>query len=745
MLYAHTPGPGGAWHSLGEHLRAVSDLAATNAAPFAGSELARWAGLWHDVGKASQAFQDYLLACHREPGRRHSTVDHKGAGAVLTLGVCDELAFLIQGHHGGLPDRADLGTTLKERRVDPRMAEAWQRAQKAGLIPPEPPPRTALPFPPFVQDRVGQEFFLRMLFSALVDADHLDTERHMDPERAGHRGATPDLSTLAARLEAAQTEFAGRGDDPVSAVRREVYAACLAAATEPPGLFRLTVPTGGGKTRSGLAFALRHAVAHGLRRVIVAVPYLTITDQTAAIFRRVLGDDRAVLEHYSGAGASDDASGAATPLATWRRLAAQDWDAPVVVTTTVQLFESLFARSPSACRKLHRIAGSVLVLDEAQALPAPLLGPILDVLRRLVADYGVSAVLCTATQPEFAAVPGFSDLAGVREIAPDPPRLFRVLERVTYEWPRPGETWDWDRVAAQLRAVPQGLAVVNTKADALALLDALNDPDAFHLSTLLCGAHRRDVLARVRARLAAGEPCRVVSTQVVEAGVDLDFPLVLRALGPLDRIVQAAGRCNREGRLARGRVVVFAPAGGGLPPGAYRTATQVTCGLLAGGPPDLGDPAVFAAYFRGLFPVLDLDAKGIQKLRDGLAFETVAREFRMIEEDTASIFVPYTGMPNSSITVDDGEAGPEIDHAARSAVLLQELRAVAAGKVVGGGRRLLARTQPYLVSVRRNRLQVYEADGLVTPLVGDIWAWEGQYDDVRGLVGEGRDAAEFVI
>ncbi len=563
MLYAHTPAmKDGPWHDLGEHLRAVAEGAANNAEPFGGAELARWAGLYHDIGKAGDSFQAYLRACHADPSRRHRTVDHKGAGALLALEAFEELAFLVQGHHGGLPDRGELLSKLKERTGDPETANARARAGAAGLLPPPPDPGE-LACPSFVRDERSSEFFLRMLFSALVDADHADTGQHRNPDEHAERGGTPTLQELANCLQAAQSGLTGQRHDPVNAVRHEVYQACLQAASLPPGFFRLTVPTGGGKTRSGLAFALQHAILHRLRRVIVAVPYLTITDQTADVFRQVLGNDRAVLEHHSGTVRTDDSEGAATPHATWRRLATEDWDAPVIVTTTVQFFESLFGSSPSVCRKLHRIAHSVVILDEVQTLPPPLLEPILDALRELVANYGVSVVLCTATQPNFNALPNFAALQDVREIAPDPPRLFATLRRVRYEWPKPGDRWSWEQVAEEIRGAAQALTIVNTKADALTLLDTLDDPDAFHLSTLLCGAHRRDVLAAIRRRLTLGGPCRVVSTQVVEAGVDLDFPLVLRAMGRLTASCRRRVAATERARWPRAGWSSSTPSGEG--------------------------------------------------------------------------------------------------------------------------------------------------------------------------------------
>ncbi|HEU5433546.1 MAG TPA: DEAD/DEAH box helicase family protein, partial [Thermomicrobiales bacterium] len=608
------------------------------------------------------------------------------------------------------------------------------------------PSPESLEYPAFVQDERSQEFFLRMLFSALVDADHLDTERHFAPEQAATRGGAPDLATLAERLEADQTRLTGRRDDDVGRIRDEVYQACLAAAAHPPGFFRLTVPTGGGKTRSGLAFALRHAVAHGLERVIVAVPYLTITDQTAQAYREALGSDRAVLEHHSGVALRQptdgvegraDRDGSEAAAERWRRLAIQDWDAPVIVTTTVQLFDSLFGRTPTACRKLHRLARSVVILDEVQSLPAPLLPPILDGLQELVVHYGTSVVFSTATQPAFEAALQRAGIAmpEPREIAPEPARLFQTMRRVAYEWPTQKMTWD--EVAAAMRQEPRVLAVVNTKRDALALLDALADPAALHLSTSLCGAHRRDVLEVIRTRLADAQPCRVVSTQVIEAGVDIDFPVVLRALGPLDGIVQAAGRCNREGKLACGRVVVFDPIEGTLPVGAYRTGVDTTRMLLDAAPLDPDDPATFERYFNALFQIAEMEkGKAIQTLRQGLAYKEVADAFQMIDDDAVSVLVPYAGL----------DVAQQVwERASEAAELRREFERAGRSTRPTAPRELLRRAQPYLVAVRRKPLQQAAERGWATPLVGDIWAWEGHYDRVRGLLADDRACDAMVF
>ncbi|MFT4038434.1 MAG: CRISPR-associated helicase Cas3' [Thermomicrobiales bacterium] len=750
MLFAHSRNDAGVRHDLATHLRDVAALARQYAAPFGGGDFAELAGLLHDIGKANPAFQAYLFANEREPGKKHRTVDHKGAGTLAGLGHHDLLAFPVQGHHGGLPDNGALRSKLKELLAQPRYQELMallETADAAGLLPPPTAdPDTLIPAWALA-DRATCEFFLRMVFSALVDADCLDTERHFTPTDAAWRGDAPTIAELAATLRAAQEALSGQYDDPVNTVRDEVYRACLTAAPLPPGVFRLTVPTGGGKTRSGLAFALEHALAHGQQRVIVAVPFLTITDQTAQTFRELFPGERAVLEHHSGVKIPENASDAekkeeenapgdtAASGELWRRLAAQNWDAPLIVTTTVQLFESLLGRSTTACRKLHNLAHSVIILDEAQTLPPTLLTPILAVLEELTTHYGATVVLCTATQPAFADAPGFRGLRDVREIVPDPARHFRALRRVRYHWPAEGETLDWPEVAARMQAAPQALAILNTKADALALLAALDDPRALHLSTLLCGAHRREVLALVRHRLSTNAPCRLVSTQVVEAGVDIDFPLVLRAMGPLDRIVQAAGRCNREGRLAEGEVLVFNTPDGRVPPGAYRTATDRTIGLLRGGAPDLDDPTIFTAYFASLFDLVNLDARKIQKLRRDFAYEQVAHEFRMIDDDATPVLVRYTGLgPDERAELLTAGHAP-IDHKAQLAELLDELAALAYRKGgFGAARGLWRRAQPYLVSLRTRELQAAQQAGVVRELEGGFWLWKGDYDPVCGPI-----------
>jgi len=726
-LVAHTPArDGGNWHYLDDHTIDVADMAAGFATSFDGQWLARVAGVLHDAGKAHPDFQQYLLANAREPDRKHPTVDHKSCGAIHSqVHTGQLLAQVLLGHHGGLKNTGDVNVRINARisKDAERLALAWERFTAEPRIAEALAGLADRAIPPWLsRDPLEMEFLLRMVFSCLVDADSLDTERHMNPDRHAARDvAYPSIQELWDRLAKDQERFALDPAKPVTAVNRvraEVYDACVEKALLPPGIFRLTVPTGGGKTRSGLAFALRHALEHGQRRVIVAVPFITITDQTAKVYRDALGHDHAVLEHHSGIEPrQENPEGGESDPERWRKLASQNWDAPLVVTTTVQLFESLFASRTSTCRKLHNIAQSVIILDEIQTVPPHLRGPLFDVFRELVRHYGVTIVLSTATQPVLDTITPqlAADGREIVEIAPEPERLFRALARVRYEWPCQDEVWDWARVADEMRDEPQVLTVLNTIADAADLYTELGDDNALHLSTRMCQAHRRDVLAEVRRRLASGEPCRLVSTQLTEAGVDLDFPVVMRAVGPLDRIVQAAGRCNREGKLSEpGRVVVFsAETDDKMPPGVYRTGALEMEGQLRRPDFDPHDPALFIAYFTSLYGLVPEDREKIQHNRAERNYETVDERFTMIEDDTFPVVVRYGDAEKLDRVVDD---------------LRRSI-----GRPKAPVRMLMQRAQPYVVNCRRRHQQSYEECGLIEEIVPGLWEWKGGYDKKLGL------------
>lgn len=586
--------------------------------------------------------------------------------------------------------------------------------------------------------------FGRMLFSCLVDADFIATEEFY----ATREGALPDrdwpsLSDIADRLLDQLDAFtAGLPTaGPVNTLRTEILAHARNREDASPGVFTLTVPTGGGKTLTSLAFALAHARRHGLRRIIYAIPFTSVIDQTAATFRDVLGDD-VVLEHHSAieidaAAERQDSEPDGTAAGKLRR-ATENWAAPIVVTTNVQLFESLFAARTSRCRKLHNIASSILILDEAQTIPRPLLRPCVAMLKELARNYGVSMVLCTATQPALGATAedgseGFPDglaLTPERELAPEPPRLFAALRRTTLRFA--GQMDDAALVEA-LRETPQALVIVNSRAHALALFRALREAEldgAIHLTTRQYAAHRRRILADMRARLSGREPCRLIATSLVEAGVDLDFPRVWRAEAGLDQIAQAAGRCNREGRrdLSASVVTVFR-AEHKAPREIALLATDLD--RVAAKHDDLFAPAALADYFGEVYWRVGqegLDEKDI--LGDhrfdflsnsvDVAYRTIAEKFRMIESGLAPVIVPR-------------------DEAAQEA--LDRLRRGAIGLGVA-----TRRLQTHLVQVPPKARGLLLANGHVgfeaTDQFGDRFAvlrTPSLYDPIIGLIWEDAD------
>ena len=749
---AHTPSKKNPrWHLLTDHIYGVTESAAAFATAFDGSgmasEWARYLGLLHDLGKFTDKFQGYLRACHQaDQGHgarpRPGSAPHKQMGALAALedlqGAAEMFALPIYGHHGGMRMPTETRNKVLEKTDSAEVAFLRRRAAEVDSpLTAVPPDLSTLVASPHAQAPHGAEMFLRMLFSCLTDADSLDTEAHMNPDESRQRqAAAPGLPELSTRLrERQERDFSGAEPSVVNKVRREVYDLCLAAAQCVPGVFALTVPTGGGKTRSGLAFALEHAARHGLRRVIYAIPYTSIVDQTATVFRDLFGEDPGtILEHHSaiepksldGPEGEDADGGEGAEL--WRRLAAQNWDAPLVVTTTVQLFESLFSNRPAACRKLHRLAQSVIVLDEVQTLPAHLLTPLVDGLKTLAANFGVTVVLCTATQPALEGkvsqfLNGFASVQPII-LADERDRHFALLRRVRYRVEANG--WDWNQVAGEMQAGGSCLCIVNTRRQARQLLEVL-DPDrrdegVLHLSTLMCGHHRRAVLDAVRGRLKDGLPTLLVSTSLIECGVDLDFPRVLRAIGPLDRIIQAAGRCNREGRRARdaSEVVIFTPQEGGSPSGLYRNALQQTINLYQkmqaeGKEIDFDDPTLITRYFARLYSDLQggvdkaKDGDSVQQRRAAFDYREVAKDMKLVDEDTVSVLV--TQYP-----------GKEADARA----------ILAAADAIGGMTRSLWRqAQPLCVSLPHTGAETGKLG--VDPIPGGLYVWEGNYDKKTGI------------
>ncbi len=772
-LHAHSLNEQGYWHGLADHSQSVGRMAGVFAAPFKATLWAELAGRWHDLGKARPGFQRYVRSnadAHIEGRVAGSEKTHSAAGALHARamfiqqlgpkqgeGLSRVLQYLIAGHHGGLADwnAGELGQGLAPRldsiEAQTEYAEALQAASTAMPALCDAPSKAELLNAALntssLSERgqpLARSIWLRMLFSALVDADFLDTEAHFKPKSVDHRAGFPNMAQyrdmLNAKLKrmAEQVALQGLTDSAVMQARAAVLAQCRHKASLPPGVFSLTVPTGGGKTLSSLAFALEHACQHGLRRVVYAIPYTSIIEQTASVFGAIFGAEN-LVEHHSQADA-DPAQETARS-----RLACENWDAPLVVTTNVQLLESLFADRPSRCRKLHRLAGSVIILDEAQMLPPEFLQPVLDALNVLLTHYGITLLLCTATQPALTDMAAFDpkrELRGLPVPTPiidDEAALFAHLQRTTVQWPDDLTTpIEWPELLPRLLACPSALVIVNTRRDAAELTRAL-PAGTQHLSAAMCGAHRQAVVAEIRQRLKAQRegdttPFYVVSTQLIEAGVDVDFPVVFRALAGLDSIAQAAGRCNREGLQAQGDVHVFVrPIPKLLTQLCNAAATTVS--LHDQALTDALAPEAFERYFKLFYshqPSFDVrDVKTELEDRDGrlqFNFRTAAKKFRLIDdEDQASLLVPYH-------LIDKQHAHLE--------PLIASLKS---GKT---DRWLMRATQRYTVTIRTRELEKLERQGDVKSLLPGLYLLvdETIYDRLFGLLPRDTplDAASLV-
>ena len=627
-----------------KHLSGTAELAQGFAASFGAGEYGSCIGALHDAGKFSKEFQKHIL--QGGPKVDHSTAGAQAIWNVSKTGVGLMMAYCVAGHHSGLPDggsRADPSDapTLSGRlkRTVPDFSPFYRAVSLPAILPKSSPPIRMIGKGGFTA-----AFLIRMLFSCLVDADFLDTERFMSGGTV-ERGKMESIPVLFKRLRKYLSKF----DSPTSNInkkRTEILKTCLEKASGPKGLYTLTVPTGGGKTLSSLAFALRHAAEHRMDRVIYAIPYTSIIEQNAAVFREILGREN-VLEHHSNFVYPDCKEEQETREQEKLKLAAENWDVPVVVTTNVQFFESLFANKSSRCRKLHNIANSVVIFDEAQMIPREYLQPCIRAISELVANYGCTAILCSATQPALQGL--FPPEIKSTEICESIPELYGFFRRTTIV--TAGERDD-ESLANEINAKKQALCIVNTKRHAQNLYLLLEREGSFHLSTLMTPAHRKRKLEEIRKRLKNGEPCRVISTSLIEAGVDVDFPIVYREEAGLDSEIQAAGRCNREGKRSVGesQVIIFSPEEkyrGHLPSSVQLPADLAK--TVSRNYTDIASPDAIRCYFETMYHVSGelLDKKKIvETLENGAAdnfsfpFAEIAEEFRMIENDTRAVLIP---------------------------------------------------------------------------------------------------------
>ena len=727
------------WQTLQSHSVNVGEMAAEFARVFGAQEIACQTGKLHDLGKYSEAFNHRL---HGGP-----SVDHATAGAKIAVerwgNVIGKLmAFCIAGHHAGLANgngEGDNRRTLKQRLAlqfgadIPALDNLWQQEIKLPQTLSAPPLKADAHHPFF-----SYAFFTRMLYSCLVDADYLDTEAfYLNLEnKASERGGYPDLNALQRNFNQFINDFrrritqtseqtkAEKRNAALNRLRSEILDHAVEQAAQPQGLFTLTVPTGGGKTFTSMAFALEHAKRHGMRRVIYVIPFTSIIEQNAAEFRKAFGElgEQAVLEHHS---TFDDGKLQNEATKDKLRLASENWDAPIVVTTAVQFFESLFADRSSRCRKLHNIAGSVIILDEAQMLPLNLLLPIMQAIKELAQNYRCSIVMCTATQPAVQAENGFyRGFENVREIAPKPTALFDKLRRTTVQ--HIGTQTDAD-LLAKLAEHPQMLVIVNNRRHARSLYDQAKHLDGtFHLTTLMCAKHRSQKLDEIRGRLKNGKPCRVIATSLIEAGVDVDFPLVMRAEAGLDSVAQAAGRCNREGKRPSENsfVWIFAPEEQWKAPPELATQAAVMRLTADSFSDDLLSTQAVAAYFAELYKLegSELDNKKTLKMHNDAGqsldfpFQTIADKFLMIESHMQPLIIPFD--------VDAENLISSLRHADH----------------IGG---LLRKLQPYTVQIPEKALAALYKAGRIEPINEKNFGKQfytliglDLYDEVAGLSWE---------
>jgi len=749
---------------LSDHLEGTAKRAAKFANEFGNSDWAYFIGLLHDLGKFHPDWQKYIRLrsgydpeAHIEcaPGK----INHSTAGAVHAFEALAKahpiariFGYPIAGHHAGLPDwyPDDAGGDLQNRIFeslngilrDDELEEIKKIPEAVKVI------SATLPKspPPFAQKKKdnrkdeNRHLWIRMLFSCLVDADFLDTEEFMDPAKSMERKGYPSLSELKARFDLFMNiKVSQSSKSPINLKRAQVLELCRKKSNLPPGFFSLTVPTGGGKTLSSMGFALEHALAHGKKRIVMAIPYTSIIEQTAKVLKYgtdmdeeilslakedFLFGEEAVIEHHSNLDPEKETAK--------NRLASENWDAPVVVTTNVQLFESLFASRASACRKLHNLVNTVVILDEAQMLPPEYLKPILSALKVLVEDYGVTVLFCTATQPAFSGTVGssqtkFEGIPECIEIIDDPESLYKDLKRVEIKLPDTDVVSTWEEISEELNRYEQVLCIVNTRRDCRDL-HAQMPEGTVHLSALMCGEERSEVISEIKKRLVGGTPIRVISTQLVEAGVDIDFPVVFRAMGGLDSIAQAAGRCNREGKLCAkggmGQVIVFSPPKSS-PPGLLRKGEDAAKTLIRTKKMEDLSPDLFREYFEIYFDSLnDLDKPDFESRLKNEAdefkfqFRTFSRDFNLIDNTRQKpVIIWYKGRLR-----DSRELIGKLKRFGPNKSLLRQLQRFTVNiphpvwlKLIGLG---------YIEEVHGFSIQA--GDGLYKPKLGLIWE-EGEW------------------
>ena len=697
-----------------EHQQNVANIAARFAADFGMAEWGRIMGLLHDKGKEKKAFQQHII---KESGldseiKVDGDYRHAYVGALIAHRLFPKPSLImnnaLMGHHRGLYDHGDMLEMLKLEIPKDVTIDSIH----ANLTIPN------IGFPKDVH------YLQRMLYSCLVDADYLDTEAFMMPEQSKLRGNHSTMKQLEDKLDAfLQLLKENAVDSDVNRIRNEVQQYCLSESDNTSGFYSLTVPTGGGKTLSSVLWAIKHALKNDLKRIIIAIPYTSIITQTASVLRGIFGEEN-VLEHHSNVNLSDDEN---SELRKRLKLATENWDYPIVVTTNVQLFESLFSNKPSDCRKLHNLAKSVLILDEVQTLPVDFLQPIVDTLDTFQRVFGTSILFTTASQPVLTGeivgtnkMNSFEGLPEIKEIIPEKARLHDRLRRVKLEFD--DTRCDYDDIVERMTKYPRVLCIVNTRNDAKEIYDRLpKDGICLHLSRMMCPDHVRSTIEEVKKALKdeSNAVVRVVATQLIEAGVDIDFPVVFRQEAGLDSALQAAGRCNREGHLDMGETFVFCLQKP-LPPGFISQTNNARLGM--GKQYDWFAPEAMTAYFQQLYSRIEsFDKAHIKELlyKPEMQFETASSEFRLIDDKTTSVIVNWKDSMN----------------------MVEKL------KLEGPAYRLMKALSQYSVNVRDRDLKKLFGIGAIEELFEGVFVISDKnfYDEKVGLVLENNWLEETYI
>lgn len=698
-----------------EHCSGVAELAASFAKDFGYEQWGYLMGLLHDRGKERQGFQQYI--------RRNSGYDemagsadshyHSAIGAIVGHGLKYDMVYWlsnpIAGHHRGLYDTDELEANVLSEKIPSEVDVSI--------------PDVKLPMPHIIPNPEEFSQIERMLFSCLVDADRLDTERFMNKAAYEKRGRGACMQSLRNRLNEYLKKLGSKENTPLNLIRRQIQEHCRNKASLTPGFFELTVPTGGGKTIASVLWAVEHAIAHGKKRIVIAIPFTSIIVQTSAILREIFGREN-VLEHHSAMAESDkdktiDRNEPLTTKIYDIQLATENWDAPIIVTTNVQLFESMFSHKPGACRKLHSLCNSVVILDEVQSLPMSLLQPIVDAMKSYVRLFGTSFLFCTASQPVLDGSwkgnshAGFTgiDRQDIRMVVPNEMELHDKMRRVRLAFNLNAE--NYSSVAERISTIGTVLCVVNTRKTAYEIFSRLPEDlkGTYHLSRQMCQAHILDAINEIKGRLKNGDSVAVVSTQLIEAGVDIDLPTVLRELAGLDSILQAAGRCNREGRLEMGTTYVFSLSETAIA-NSLKEACYVMSDLLDVMPEaDWFSADVMRKYYEKLYarvPSYD-KAEITDKLKNPLncQYEEASKQFKMIDNHGIDVIVNY------------GEASS----------LVEEL------KEKGFSKTLSRKLGRYTVAVNKTTFDEFRKVGLIEEIAPEVFyiPLKEQYDLKTGL------------